>query len=345
MTGHWKAFLSEHGATYAGSELHDFGNLAAERRAARDATVLVDLSHLGFIQVEGADAAAFLNGQLTKDVARLTRAHSALGAWCSPKGRMLALFRVFRRDGSFLLQLPTSLIDDVIKRLRVYVLRSKVTLASLADSLAYFGIAGNDAPMLLRGALGTVPENANDIVDVDGVVCARIPGIHARFEILAAPDRASRLWLDLARGAVPAGTSVWIWHDIMAGIPSVQPQTREAFVPQMANLDLLDAVDFDKGCYTGQEIVARLHYRGRLKQRLYRARTMADTSVQPGDPVYVSAAPQATGSVVSAAADPDGGYALLAVIHCDDASRDELRLHRPDGPRLMIEPLPYALPA
>lgn len=345
MTAQWKEFLYARGANFAGSVVRDFGDVAAERRAARDADVLVDLSSTAIIRVDGPDAANFLNGQLSVDTHRLDLARSRLAAWCNPKGRMLALFRVFRRPQSFLLQLPAALADDIATRLRVYVLRAKVTL-TVDHALACFGIIGDGAPALLREAIGAPPQNPDDVIESDGVICTRVAGPRARFEMIAASERAAPLWLDLANGAVPTGTSTWVWHDILAGIPAILPETRDAFVPQMANLDLLDAIDFDKGCYTGQEIVARLHYRGRLKQRLYRARAALDAVPQPGDPIYASSTPgQAIGTVVMSAADPDGSTALLGVIHCDNAARDELRLYRPDGPRLTLEPLPQALPA
>lgn len=345
MNPKWREFLSAQGASCTNDQVRDFGNPAAERAAARDANILVDLNHFALIRATGADCETFLNGQLTNDVRRVDGAHSQLSAWCSPKGRMLTLFRIFRRHDALLLQLPASLRDDVLKRLRMYVLRAKVTLENADDAPIRFGIAGPDAPASLQVAAGTAPNAANDVSVSDGVMCARVPGIHPRFELLVEPDRASRLWTALRRGAVPVGAEAWTWHDIMAGIPTVLPPTSDAFIPQMANLDLIGGISFDKGCYTGQEIVARLHYRGRLKQRMYRTRIEVDTPPLPADSIYDATNPnQSAGSVVVAAAAPDGGYELLAVLHCDSVANGQLHLHQPAGPRLIIEPLPYALP-
>lgn len=346
MNERWRDFLSTQRAIFAGGTVHDFGDPLAESHAAHDGNVLVDLSHLALLRVGGADRQTFLNGQLTNDVSQVETAHSQLSAWCSPKGRMLAVFRVFRHDADLLLQFPDALRDDVVKRLRLYVLRSKVTLDEANEEMARFGFVGPDADSLLRAKLSAVPTHANDVAVIDGVICLRLPGIHPRFEILAQYQQAARLWTELKPGAAPAGASAWTWHDIMAGIPIVLPPTRDMFVPQMANLDLLDGISFNKGCYTGQEIVARLRYRGRLKQRMYRAHVGTDTEPAPGDPIYIPDAPeQPTGRVVVAAAARDAGYDLLAVIHCDSVAKADLRLGRADGSRLTIEPLPYSVPA
>lgn len=343
----WKDFLTAQGASWAHGEVHDFGDAAMERHAARERNILTDLCHLALIRVSGPDCEAFLNGQLTNDIRRVDGGHSQLSAWCSPKGRMLALFRIFRRDDALLLQLPGPLCDDVLKRLRMYVLRAKVTLERADDALIRFGVAGPDAPAVLQETIQTVPEQVNAVGSSGDVLCVCLPGPRPRFELLSDPDRATQLWMALRRGTVAAGTDAWAWHDIMAGMPTVLPATRDAFVPQMANLDLLDGISFDKGCYTGQEIVARVHYRGRLKQRMYRARVAIDAPPVPGDSIYDATKPdQATGTVVAAVAAPEPGNSdLLAVIHCDSAAAGQLHLHQADGPALIIEPLPYALSA
>jgi tRNA-modifying protein YgfZ len=219
-------------------------------------------------------------------------------------------------------------------------------LANADDALVRFGIVGPGAAQMLHDALGTAPDDINGVGTSDGILCIRVHGVQPRFELVASTDRAPRLWNDLKHTAHPAGAAAWDWHDIMAGIPSVQPATSDAFVPQMANLDLINGISFDKGCYTGQEIVARLHYRGRLKQRMYRARVPTANTPMPGDRIFAPDMPgQSTGTVVIAAASPDDGYDLLAVIHCDSVAAGELRLHDVGGPRLTIEPLPYSVPA
>lgn len=344
MNESWVEFLRTQGAVFADGRVTDFGQPERERQAARDGDVVIDLTHLALFRVGGRDGATFLNGQLTNDIQHLDATHSQLSAWCSPKGRVLALFRVTELDHSYLLQLPAALRDDVIKRLRMYVLRAKVEIETVDDALVHFGVAGPDIPARLRDTIGQVPTEANRVCASNGLVCVRLHGTIPRFEIIGPPETARALWSELTTHATHAGAGAWDWLDIVAGVPTVLPQTSDAFVPQMANLDLIDAISFDKGCYTGQEIVARVHYRGRVKQRMYRAHVHGIDTPQPGDSIFAPGVETTTGTVVVAAASPDQGHELLAVIHSDSVARGEMHLHRMDGPPVTIEPLPYPLP-
>lgn len=343
MNDDWKEFLRQQGANYGAAGVEDFGDPHAERRAAREGDVLVDLSHLSLIHAVGADTKSFLNGQLTNDISLLDDAHTQLSAWCSAKGRMLTLFRVVRRNDGYLLELPAALRDDVLKRLRMYVLRAKVKLEVADDALMRVGIAGPNASTKVSAVTGLTPAAGDNTCARAGeLVVMRLPGFHPRFEILAPAVEARAIWGRLISGSTPAGAGVWIWHDIMAGIPVVLPPTSDTFVPQMANLDLLGGVSFSKGCYTGQEIVARIHYLGRLKQRMYRLHADTPSAPAPGTAIYApERRDQATGNVVVACASPSGGCDLLAVIHTSSAEAGELHLGESNGPRLTIESLPY----
>jgi tRNA-modifying protein YgfZ len=334
----WHAWLRQQGARIENGEVRHFGDAAAERRAGREGDVLLDLSPLSLIRVAGADAHTFLNAQLTNDVTPLDTGQSQIAAWCSPKGRMLALLRVIRRSDDYLLQLPMTLRDDVLKRLRVYVMRSKVTLESVDVDWVRLGVSGPNAETLVRQMADRLPSIAGRLV-------LRLPGLHPRFEILTTPAEAPAAWNALKHGATPAGYGVWQWHDIMAGIPSVSPSTSDAFVPQMANLDLIGGISFSKGCYPGQEIVARVHYRGRIKERMFRAHLAGTTVPNAGEPIYSPALPsQSAGTVVSAQPSPEGGSDLLAVIQLSGVQAGALHFGEPQGPRITLEPLPYLIP-
>jgi tRNA-modifying protein YgfZ len=349
MNTEWKEFLRQQGARDDGVAIGDFGNPTAERHALDGGNVLVDLSHFALIRAAGADTKTFLNGQLTNDVGLLDdgdeRHEVQLSAWCSPKGRMLALFHIWRDRDGYLLQLPALLRDDAAKRLRMYVLRAKVTLKNADDQFVRIGLAGPNATSLLNTTVGATPSEINTVATSGEFTVLRLPGIAPRFEVLAAPGVAAGFWTEMKRAAMPVGAAAWTWHDVMAGIPVVLPATSDAFVPQMANLDLVGGVNFSKGCYTGQEIVARIHYRGRLKQRMYRARVHTTEAPLPGDSIYAPDMPaQSTGTVVISAAAPTEGFDLLAVIHCDSVDKGELRLGRADGARLEFGNLPYSFP-
>ena len=341
----WQSFIRSQDAVLEGGQVRHFGKPEQERRAAVRGNVLVDLSDLALIRARGNDAQNFLNGQLSNDVRLLDAAHSQLAAWCSPKGRMMAVFRLFRRGDDFLLQLPMALRENLLKRLRLFVLRAKVTLES-ADDLVGIGLSGPQAESLLRDVAGFAPGGNDRGETRDEVTILNISGPHPRFELIAPTATAVNLWNSLKTRATPAASPVWAWLDIMAGVPNVYPETNEEFVPQMANLELLSGVNFKKGCYPGQEIVARMQYLGRLKQRMYRAHVNSANLPHPGEAIYAPDFPgQAAGTVVDAQPAPDGGYDLLAVIQISSATNGALHLESETGPRIVLHSLPYALPA
>lgn len=346
MNESWKSFIRNQGAVLEDGHVRHFGDAAQERRAAAQGSILADLSNLALIRARGADALNFLNGQLSNDVRQLDESRSQLASWCSPKGRMMVVFRLFRRGEDILLQLPAVLKDDILKRLRMFVMRAKVTLDSADEELTAIGLSGPDAENLLKEATGFAPENENGCETRDGTTIMRLTGPHPRFQIVAPTDAVMKLWEQLKSSARPAGPPVWAWLDIMAGIPGVYPETYEAFVPQMANLEILGGVNFKKGCYPGQEIVARMHYLGRLKQRMYRAHLDGATVPRPGDSIFAPDFPdQAAGTVVDAQPSPDKGYDMLAVIQISSAAGGVLHLHNENGPNLALQSLPYPLPA
>ncbi len=342
----WKSFLQQQGAMLEGGYVRHFGKPVEEHRAVAQGNVLTDLSDQSLIRARGADTRNFLNGQLSNDVRQLDATHSLLAAWCSPKGRMLVIFRLLRRGDDTLLQLPTSLLETTLKRLRMFVMRAKVTLEAANAEMVGFGISGPDAEKLLHDVAGFAPKEMNGCETHDEITAIKLAGPHPRFEIIAPTDAATKLWSELKTKAMPVGPSVWAWLDILAGIPSVHPETSEAFVPQMANLEIVGGVNFKKGCYPGQEIVARMQYLGKLKQRMYRAHVENDALPHPGDSIFAPDFPgQSAGTVVSAQAAPDNGFDLLAVIQISSAEAGKLHLGSESGPTLILQSLPYSFPS
>ena len=340
----WKSFLLKQGAVLESERVLHFGHAAPERRTAAQGHILADLSDQVLIRARGDDTLNFLNGQLSNDLRQLDAAHSQLASWCSPKGRMLVIFRLFRRGSDTLLQFPAALLENTLKRLRMFVLRSKVTLENVEAELVSIGLSGPDAKKILAEAAGFAPGGDNACETRDDVTIISMPGPHPRYEIIAPTAAVEKLWESLKSKATPVGPAVWAWLDIMAGIPSVHPGTSEEFVPQMANLEAVGGVNFKKGCYPGQEIVARMQYLGKLKQRMYRAHVEGDVMPRPGDPIFAPDFPgQSAGTVVDAQAAPDNGYDLLAVIQISSATAGKLHLASETGPQLSLHPLPYAI--
>jgi len=338
MTAKWKEFLESRAAP-----IHDDGSGRFDRSAEPPECALFDLSHLGLIAVEGEDAVSFLQGQITQDATLVTAGRSLLAGHCSPKGRLLASFRMFRRDDAILLQLPAELLGDLLKRLRMYLLRSQAQLRDASEEWIRIGLAGDCAPALLAARLSAVPSAPSEVTRSETITCLRIPGSTPRFELIGPMDAIQPLWEALDGPATPSDSAHWALLDIRAGLPTVLPETVEAFVPQMTNLQLVDGVSFHKGCYTGQEVVARMQYLGKLKRRMYLAHADSPSSPRAGEELFAadSASGQGAGRVVDARPAPEGGYDMLAVVEILSAEANDVHLGGPEGPRLSFKPLPY----
>jgi folate-binding protein YgfZ len=341
MISAWHDFLRTRGACIDAGALNHFGDAAAELRAARDGGIVAPLIHLGLLGCSGEDAQTFLHGQLSNDVKQLTPERSEYAGYCSAKGRMLANFLLWQEDQAYYLQLARSLLPAMQKRLGMFVLRSKVKLVDASESRLILGLAGGAALAALREIFAALPLEAHQVVHdpVNGTLIA-LPG--ARFQLSTELESARRLWDKLAAVLTPVGTPCWEWLEIRNGIPLITPATQEQFVPQMANMELIGAVNFQKGCYPGQEIVARTQYLGQLKRRMVLAHVAGDVMPRPGDELFSSALnAQVGGMVVNAQAAPDGGYDLLAVIQTPGSAQATVRFKSADGPALTIQPLPY----
>jgi hypothetical protein len=287
------------------------------------------------VELRGDDARAFLQGQLTSDLRQVDPRSSQLSAWCNPQGRVITTLRVIDTGESFLLLLPADQAQHVTDRLRRFVLRAHVTIALRAASLPGIGLSGATALGRLDEAGLPVPDKIDGVAADRAAWVVRVAGVDERYEVYAriGPDQspAERL------GLVPRGDSGWRLGNIRAGLPVVHAANREQFLPQMLNLDVLAAVSFSKGCYPGQEIVARTQNLGRVKRRMLR---FAGRSVpEAGSPIRAGS--EDAGAVIEAARTPER-VELLAVIRLDcatsalTATGDALPLDRLE--------LPYPLP-
>jgi folate-binding protein YgfZ len=343
MNPDWQNFLTAQGAQIQDGVVQHFGDAAAERIATRDGSVMCDLSQFGIIKVSGEEAKGFLHNLFSSDVNALTPQHTLPSSLNTAKGRALATFLIWRNETEYFLHLPQSLLAPIQKKLSMFVLRSKVKIENASDNIVCLGLSGANTAALLQQLFPVLPQNPLDIVYHEDTGLIRLGA--DRFQLNTTPQRAPALWQRLDTDAKPVGSSCWDWLNIRAGIPVILPQTQEAFVPQMANLDLIGAVNFKKGCYPGQEIVARMQYLGKNKRRMYLAHVESDAAPQAGDDLFsMEMEGQSCGTVVNAQAAPGGGYDLLAVIQI--ASHDAFPVHLGElkGARLQFQPLPYPLP-
>lgn len=302
-------------------------------------TCLADLGHYALLGVEGPDAVKFLQGQVTCDVRELANHVTRLGAQCNLKGRMLLSFRALQRDEQrILLRMHGGLIEKALATFGKYIVFSKAKLVDHSAHYRRVGLHGPAAESLLRTTLGQVPEHTDEWVAAGDHIIIKLD--QQRYECWLAGD-AEPVLAALSHPTHPAAENYWTLLDIRAGIGEVRSESDELFTPQSLNYQLVNAVNFRKGCYTGQEIVARLHYRGTLKRHMQRFTFIADEAALPlpGSTVNNSQG-NATGEIVMAAyASPQRVEALVNII--DAQLTDAWLGHK----KLEHLPLPYAIPS
>jgi folate-binding protein YgfZ len=309
-------------------------HMSEARISVPDANGAVHLPDWGVILAQGPDAAAFLNGQLTQDMLNMEEGRASLAGYCSPKGRLLATFVAWRESAeAFALACSADLLPATLKRLSMYVLRAKCKLSDASASWPLHGLAGPSADELVAGA-----------VRAEEGSCAR-HGAAQVIRLPAAQGRSRYLWAGPVAPPLPAlDADAWSWLEVQSGVPRVTAATADQFVPQMLNLELLGGVNFKKGCYPGQEVVARSQYRGTLKRRTYLMDSEAPLTA--GAEAFHSEDPdQPAGMVVLAASLPNGTHSALVELKMASLAGGTLHLGSASGPRLSPATLPYTLEA
>ncbi|MEI6737646.1 MAG: folate-binding protein, partial [Pseudomonadota bacterium] len=303
-----------------------------------------DLSHYGVMEVTGEEAAKFLQGQFTNDVQSLADGQAQWNGWCSPKGRLLATFLLWRDKDDYFLLLPRSLQPAIQKRLAMFVLRSKVKMSDVSTTWQRFGIVGTNGSAAISAHFDSLPDyNLSSIAHKS---CRVIRLSASRYIVIAEADVAVSLWLAAALELPEAPASHWDLLNIREGIIEVAPETQDAFVPQMANFELIGGVNFRKGCYTGQEIVARTQYRGILKRRMVRVSFAADQAPPSGTAIYSPKFPdQACGAIALAASTPDndGRVEALVIAQIESIASRSLFLDDAYSKPLDVLDLPYVV--
>ncbi|OUL72580.1 YgfZ/GcvT domain-containing protein [Paraburkholderia hospita] len=305
------------------------------------------LPQFGVIDAKGDDAAAFLHSQLTSDTQHLDAATARLAGYCSPKGRLLASFLIWCGGESIRMLVSKDVQPAVQKRLSMFVLRAKAKLSDASGDTLAIGLAG-DVRGALSGVFDAIPDGVHVKVDGPAGSLVRVPDAAGRLRyVWVGPKAEVEARLPVLEAKLRrVSPAVWDWLDIRAGEPRITQRVVEQFVPQMINFDVLGGVNFRKGCYPGQEVVARSQYRGTIKRRMSLANVVGETeSVVPGAELFHSGDPsQPCGMLVNTAAAPDGGVDALVEIKLAALENGSVHLGAADGPALTFLPLPYALP-
>lgn len=338
----WYSILADAPLADDGGLPH-LGQPQAELHAAEHAGIVVPLHRTAVLGAYGEDARSFLHGQLTQAVDDLPDQTWRLAGYCSPKGRLLALMRILNdADGGVMALTHDSVLELTLKRLRMFVLRARVALEDLRERTAVVGLAGAAAAELLAELAGTPPTEPGGVTEAGDLRVLRLPGDDTvpRFVLLAPAAELAGVWEMLGRGLTPAGHDAWELLAVRAGEPEVTDATSEAFVPQMVNLEIINGVSFSKGCYPGQEIVARMHYRGQAKRRMFRILLDTESPPAPGTDVRDESDREA-GTVVRSARNRQGRVEALAVLPIDRLAEAWLFV---DGVEVGLDTLPYPIP-
>ncbi|WP_426197075.1 YgfZ/GcvT domain-containing protein [Massilia sp. DWR3-1-1] len=349
---HWNDYLTEHLAgprdPAGGDDTVPAPACAAPLDAAQLAAGFVAvIDGLGLIGVDGDDAASFLHNQLTNDVLHLGTGEARLAGYCSPKGRLQASMLAWRSPETVFLLLPRELQASLQKRLSMFVMRAKARLRDAGEGVVTLGVGGAGAEAALREVLGVLPGGPYGKNDSDAGTVIRVADAFGapRFLWLTTAS-AARAAIDGLRARLAfGGDQAWALSSIHAGVPLITVKTQDQFVPQMVNFELLGGVNFKKGCYPGQEIVARSQYLGKLKRRT--ALASIGAQAQAGDEVFADSDPgQPCGMIVNAQPNGNGdGVDVLVELKLAVLDGAAVHLGAPGGPVLRFLTMPYPLDA
>lgn len=333
----WLTFLQTQGATLNGAQVAAFTGTAEGDENA----LLIPLTHIGVIAIEGEAASQFLQGQVTCDVDQVTENNSLPGAQCNPKGRMLSSFQILKSSAdTLLLVMSADLLESTLASLQKYAVFFKATLRDASNDYTALGLVGSNSATIIRNTFGTTPTALNDVTPANDTLILNCAD--STYLLLTPANNTESTWLSLAEKAQPAGLPAWQLQMIRAGLGQVVNATHELFIPQMLNLQAIDGISFKKGCYTGQEVVARMKYLGKLKRRMYHL--LLDTTIVPasGTVCKLTAEGQGVGNIVTAAAN-DNRVEVLAVLTTEAAQSKQLLFGNEESVSITLAELPYSL--
>lgn len=347
MNQQWQQFLE--------TEKADFDSEAI----TADTELVAELSNWGVVQVTGSDAGTFLQAHFTHDISLVDDTTVQISGYCSPKGRLLALFYIVFKADSYFLLMPTDVIPSLLKRLGMFaqmarpagkqtigrVKRIEVELLDVSADMLLLGVAGAASTAVLQNLAGpdvALPGDgvglAAHTTDLSIIQVAPSAESVPRWLCICIPDKLQDLWSALTTVATPVSNKRWQLEDIRAGIPAIVESTQDKVVPQMANMHLLNGISFNKGCYPGQEIVARMQYLGTLKRRTERYGYTGE--LVPAGTEVVTDDNSSAGIILGSAQATDGQVEVLVVIKIS-AINHSLHICDDNGPVLTQLALPY----
>ena len=344
MNNDWKDFLLQNGAKQDDNGLFVFNEIFADNSHANNSTIICDLSHFSTMVIAGEDAADFMQGQFTNNVDNVNENNSQISGFCNNKGRMIANFRLFQHQQNYFISIKSDLVERSIAHLQNYILRAQVAIQDISEQLIHIGISGEHAESLLSPFIDRLKSEIDSVSHNDNYIAIRAPGETPRYEIFCSFEHAKALWESVGTKARIANSAYWDHLNIKNGLPFIDSNTSEEFVPQMANMELINGLSFEKGCYTGQEIVARTHYLGKQKRLTYRIKIKSDTIPQAGEQLATESSTenQYTGTLITVQPTAENEYEALAVMQIKSAEEEKIKLKGAAAEITFLE-LPYSL--
>lgn len=347
----WLTFLNSQNAQFDESgKINSFGQAELERFLIKNGPVLTSLTHQGLIKVTGSEAETFLQGQLSSDIKDVTETNAQISAYCDPKGQVLAIFLIFKYKGDLYLNFDGSLKESILKRLTMFVMRSDVLLADVSGSLIHIGFAGEFGDLDIQRRLDTKVKSVYETgyIELEGMpdVCVvKVPGPYHKYDLFGPADQVELAWQNLRTNADVTNSFDWNLLNITAGVPEVTSETSAQFIAQFLNLDKLNGINFKKGCFPGQEIIARVHYRGKVTKRMFRIRCNEVLDLKAGETLTLKDNQDKNHKLTVINGNPGifEGSLFLAIGTLKSLEAVEGDLVTESGQPAFIEPLPYSV--
>ena len=305
-------------------------------------TYFCPLDHFGSLSLTGQDANKFLQGQITCNVNIVTQSMGQAGAYCTPKGNAIANFDLVAHGDTLLLHMPSTMVSAVQKAMAKYIVFSKAQLTDTSNDWCRLAVWGDGAAACMQDAFGSVPEKRLAIVQNEHSLVWSNNANNNEFIVYCHPDAKANVTAILEQKASLAEVHPWEASQINQGLVYITPEISDSYVPQMLNLQETGAIDFKKGCYTGQEIVARMQYLGKLKRHLFIGQVTTSLALEVGQQINASKRKN-VGRITSLASTGANTYSFTAVINHTEAQEDQLHLHEQEEATIALSPLPYTI--
>ena len=305
-------------------------------------TYFCPLNHFGSVSLTGQDAKTFLQGQVTCDVSNVSASQGQAGAYCTPKGNVIANFDLVAHTDTLLLHMPLSMVDTVQKAMAKYIVFSNADLHDASTDWCRFAVWGDDAIACINDIFGSVPESHLTTVQNQDRLAWSNNADSSEFIVYCHPSTKAQVTATLEQWASLTEVHAWEARQINQGLVYVTPDISDSYVPQMLNLQATGALNFKKGCYTGQEIVARMQYLGKLKRHLFIGQVTTNHALEVGQQINASKRKN-VGRITSSSTTGENTYTFTAVINVSEAQDDQLHLHEQEGTAISLLPLPYEI--